>query len=98
MYYIQSYLFLFITQIILYFLNSSPNTNDLYIHYMDKSAGTPSLEEKKALPNCANKDVNIINVLKNCISISVALVFEVYEMTVPICTSHLCLVMSFWLM
>ncbi len=31
--------------------NSSPNTNDLYIHYMDKSTGTPpSLEEKKALP------------------------------------------------
>ncbi len=28
--------------------NSSPNTNDLYIHYMDKSTGTPpSLEEKK---------------------------------------------------
>ncbi len=22
--------------------NSSPNTNDLYIHYMDKSTGTPS--------------------------------------------------------
>ncbi len=32
--------------------NSSPNTNDLYIHYMDKSTGTPSLE---ALPNCGNK-------------------------------------------
>ncbi len=28
--------------------NSSPNTNDLFIHYMDKSTGTPpSLEEKK---------------------------------------------------
>ncbi len=27
--------------------NSSPNTNDSYIHYMDKSIGTPSLEEKK---------------------------------------------------
>ncbi len=26
--------------------NSSPNTNDLYIYYMDKSNGTPSLEEK----------------------------------------------------
>ncbi len=45
--------------------NSSPNTNDLYIHYMDKSTGTPpSLEEKKTLPNCGNKDVNIIHVLK----------------------------------
>ncbi len=38
--------------------NSSPNTNDLYIHYMDKSAGTPSLEEKKARPNCANSGRN----------------------------------------
>ncbi len=47
--------------------NSSPNTNDLYIHYMDKSTGTPSLEENKALPNCANKDVNV---LKICISTS----------------------------
>ncbi len=63
--------------------NSSPNTNDLYIHYMDKSTGTPSLEEKKALTNCANK---VINVLKNCISNS----FEVYEMTVLICSSHWC--------
>ncbi len=51
--------------------NSSPNTNDLYIHYMDKSTGTPSsLEEKKALPNCGNKDGNIIHVLKNCISVA----------------------------
>ncbi len=42
--------------------NSSPNTDDLYIHYMDKSTGTPpSLEEKKALPNCGNKDGNIIH-------------------------------------
>ncbi len=55
--------------------NSSPNTNDLYIHYMDKSTGTPSLEEKKALPNCANKDVNLINLLKKCIS-SVATVLK----------------------
>ncbi len=46
--------------------NSSPNTNNLYINYMDKSTGTPSLEEKKARSNCANKDGNIINVLKNC--------------------------------
>ncbi len=57
--------------------NSSPNTNDLYIHYMDKSTGTPpSLEEKKALPNCGNKDENIINVLKNYISTSVATVLK----------------------
>ncbi len=38
---------------------------------MDKSTDTPSLEEKKAFPNCANKDGNIIHVLKNCISASV---------------------------
>ncbi len=32
---------------------------------MDKSTGTsPSLEEKKALLNCGNKDGNIIHVLK----------------------------------
>ncbi len=51
----------------------SPNTNGLYIHYVDKSIGTLSLEEKKALPNCANKE---INVLKNCISTSVATVLK----------------------
>ncbi len=57
--------------------NSSPNTNDLYIHYMDKSTGTPpSLEEKRVLPNCGNKDGNIIHVLKNCISSSVATVLK----------------------
>ncbi len=54
--------------------NSSPNTNDLYIHYIDKSTGTPpSLEEKKALPNCGNKEMHV---LKNCISISVATVLK----------------------
>ncbi len=55
---------------------SSPNTNDLYIHYMDKSTGTPSLEEKKALPNCGNKDGNIMHVLKNFISTSVSTVLK----------------------
>ncbi len=45
--------------------NSSPNTNDLYMYCMDKSTGTTtSLEEKKALQSCGNKDGNIINVLK----------------------------------
>ncbi len=53
--------------------NSSPNTNDLYIHYMDKSTGTPSLEEKKALPNCGNKEIHIH---KNCISTSVSTVLK----------------------
>ncbi len=56
--------------------SSSPNTNDLYIHYMDKSTGTPSLEEKKAPPNCGNEDGNIIHVLKNGISIFVATVLK----------------------
>ncbi len=49
-----------------------PNPNDLCINYMDKSIGTPSLEEKRALPNCGN----IINVLKNRISTSVASVLK----------------------
>ncbi len=35
-----------------------------------------SLEEKKALPICANKDGNIINVLKHCICTSVASVLK----------------------
>ncbi len=54
--------------------NSSPNTNDLYIHYMDKSTGTPpSLEEKKTLPNCATKKFMY---LKHFFSISVATVLK----------------------
>ncbi len=57
--------------------NSSLNTINLYIHYMDTSTGTPpSLEEKKALPNCGNKDGNIIHVFKNVISTSVATVLK----------------------
>ncbi len=72
--------------------NSSQNTNDLYIHYMVKSTGTPpSLEEKKALPNCGNKDEHIINVLKNCISTSVATVLKCMKWLYP---CHWCLVMN----
>ncbi len=68
-------------------------TNDLFIHYIDKSTGTPpSLEEKKALTNCGNKDGNIIHVLKNCISTSVATVLKCIKITVPIC--HWCLVIN----
>ncbi len=64
--------------------NSSPNTNDLYIHYMDKSTGTPpSLEEKNTLPNRGNKDGNIIHVLKNCISTSVATVLKCMKWLYP---------------
>ncbi len=40
--------------------NSSSNTNDLYIHYIGKSTGTPSLEEKKSLPNCDNKEIHVL--------------------------------------
>ncbi len=54
----------------------------IYIQYKYKSTGTPSLEEKKALPNCANKDGNIIHVLKNCISTSVASDLEVSIITI----------------
>ncbi len=61
--------------------NSSPNTNDLYIHYMDKSTGRPpSLEEQKALPNCGNKE---IHVLKMCISTSVATVLKCMKWLYP---------------
>ncbi len=56
-------------------LNQVLVLNDLYIHYMDKRTPHP-LEEKKALPNCGNKDGNIIHVLKNCISTSVATVLK----------------------
>ncbi len=64
--------------------NSSPNTNDLYIHYMDKSTGIPpSLEEKKALPNCGNKDGKIINLLINCIFTSVATVLTCMKWLYP---------------
>ncbi len=75
--------------------NSSPNTNDLYIHYMDTSTGTPpSLEEKETLPNCGNKDRKIIHVLKHYISTSVATVLKCMKWLYPICTSHWCLGMS----
>ncbi len=63
--------------------NSSPNTNDLNIHYMDKSTGTPPSLREKALPNCGNKDGNIINVLKNCISTSVATVLKCMKLLYP---------------
>ncbi len=64
--------------------NSSPNTNDWYIQYMDNSTGIPtSLEEKKELPNCGNKDGNIIHVLKIFISTSVATVLKCMEWLYP---------------
>ncbi len=73
--------------------NSSPNNNDQYIHYMDKSTGTPpSLEEKKALPNCGHKDGNIINVLKKCISTSVATVLKCMKWLHPYVFHFFCIV------
>ncbi len=61
--------------------NSSPNTNDLYIHYIDKSTGTPpSLEGKRALPNCGNKE---IHVLKKFIYGSVATVLKCMKWLYP---------------
>ncbi len=63
-----------------YFLFTAKVTNDLYIHYMDKSTGTPSLEEKNALPNCGNEE---INVLKNGISTSVATVLKCMKELYP---------------
>ncbi len=64
--------------------------------YRQKYWDTPFFRTEK----CTSKSVattNIIHVFKNCISISVATVLEVSKMTEPICTSHWCLVMSFWL-
>ncbi len=63
-----------------------------------KVLGHPLLLNRKMhFQICGNNDGNIIHVFKNCISISVATVLEMSKMTVPICTSHWCLVMSFWL-
>ncbi len=55
---------------------------------MEIITGTPpSLEEKKALLNGGNKDGNIIHVLKNCISTSVATVLKCMKLLYHICTS-----------
>ncbi len=60
---------------------------------MDKIIETSlSLEQKRHFQNCGNEDGNIINLLRNCISIYVATVLEVSKMVVPMCTSHWCLV------
>ncbi len=48
--------------------NSSPNTNDLYRHYKDKSVGTPpSLEQEKALTKLWQQRWKHDHVFKNCI-------------------------------
>ncbi len=62
--------------------NSSQNTNVLYINYMDKMT-TPLFRRERALPNCGNKDGNIIHVLKNCIPTSVATVLKCMQSLYP---------------
>ncbi len=72
--------------------NSSPNTNDLYIHYMGKSTGTPpSSKEQKGTSKLwqqINQCTYKLYFHLCCNS------FEVYEITVHIC--YWCLVMHFW--
>ncbi len=66
--------------------------------YGQKYWDTPFFRREKALPNCGNKDGNIIHVLKIFISTSVATVLKCMKWLypcVPIC--HWCLVMNFWL-
>ncbi len=55
--YMYAYIYIYI-YIYIHFIakNVSPNTNDLYIHYMDRSTGTPpSLEEKRHFQTVATK-------------------------------------------
>ncbi len=64
--------------------NSSPNTMTITFIIWTRVLGhPPSLEEKKALPICGNKDGNIINVLKNCISTSFAIVLKCMKWLYP---------------
>ncbi len=65
--------------------------------FKTKIIDSVSVEQLDISWQLGNKVGNIIHVFKNCISISVATVLEVSKMTVSICTSHWCLVMSFWL-
>ncbi len=51
--------------------------------YGQKYWTPPSLEEKNALPNCCNKDGNIIHVLNNCIYTSVATVLKCMKWLYP---------------
>ncbi len=56
--------------------NSSPNTNDLYIHYMNKSyMDTPFFRREKGISKLWQQ-METIHVLKNCISTSVATVLK----------------------
>ncbi len=60
--------------------NSSPNTSDFTFIIWTKVLAPPSLEEKKALPNCGNKENNI---LKPFISTSVAIVLKCMKWLYP---------------
>ncbi len=44
--------------------HQTPMTCTFINHYMDTSTGTPpSLEEKKALPNCGNKEIHVLKIV-----------------------------------
>ncbi len=66
-------------------------------HHQTPMTCTYGYSHFRHFQNCCNRDGNTIFKYMNCISISVATVLEVSKMTVSICTSHWCLVMSFWL-
>ncbi len=51
--------------------------------YGQKYWDTPFFRREKAFPNCDNKDGNIIHVLKNCISTSVAKVLKCMKWRYP---------------
>ncbi len=59
--------------------------NQWLVHslYGQNNWDTPFLEEKKALPNCGNKDGNIIKVLNIFISTSVATVLKCMKWLYP---------------
>ncbi len=71
-----------------------PDTHTLY---RQKYWDTPFFRTEKCTSKSVTTTIKTVHVFKNCISISVATVLEVSKMTEPICTSHWCLVMSFWL-
>ncbi len=69
----------------------------VHILYRQKYWDTPFFRTEKCTSKSVATKMKTVHVFKNCISISVATVWEVSKMTEPICTSHWCLVMSFCL-
>ncbi len=65
--------------------------------YRQKYWDTPFFRTEKDTSKSVATTMKTVHVFKNCISISVATVLEASKLTEPICTSHWCLVMSFWL-